>query len=175
MSKSIGNVFNPIPYLEKYSADPLRYFCLAKISPFTDGDFSLDKLTQTYNSDLANGLGNLVSRVATLCHMSSFEFIPDPPSQFRHQVKDNLENFRFDLALADIWQRISLVDKLIEKEKPWTLKGQPLKIILTTLVAHIRQIAFELQPFLPETAEKIDKHFYGPKITPIKPLFPRIS
>lgn len=174
MSKTIGNVYNPLPILEKLGADPLRYYCLAKINPFADGDFSEDKLFSAYNSDLANGLGNLVSRVATLCEKSGFDFIPDPPSQLRHQVKDNLDKFRFDLALADIWSRLSQADQLIEHEKPWQLQGDDLKRVLTTLVAYIRQISFELQPFLPETADKISAHFCGPKITKIQPLFPRL-
>jgi len=175
MSKTIGNVYNPIPILDKLGTDPLRYYCLAKINPFSDGDFSEDKLIAAYNSDLANGLGNLVSRVATLCAKSGIEFVPDPPSQLRHQVKHNLDQFRFDLALADIWSRISAADQLIEQEKPWQLSGDDLKRVLTTLVAHIRQIAFELQPFLPDTADKIAKHYHGPKIEKIEPLFPRLK
>ena len=66
MSKTLGNVYDPLPLLEKYGADPLRYYCLAKTPPFTDGDFSEEKFIEAYNSDLANGLGNLVARVAKL-------------------------------------------------------------------------------------------------------------
>ena len=67
MSKTVGNVLDPIPLIEKYGADALRYYLLAKISPFSDGDFSEEKFKEVYNADLANGLGNLVARVAKLC------------------------------------------------------------------------------------------------------------
>jgi methionyl-tRNA synthetase len=175
MSKTVGNVYNPVPILEKLGADPLRYYCLAKISPFSDGDFSQDKLISAYNSDLANGLGNLASRVATLCAKSGLDFIPDPASKLRQQVKEPLDNFRFDLALAAIWQKIGDVDAYIEQQKPWAQTGNELKATLTTCVAHIRQIAFELQPFLPDTAGKLLNHFHGPRIDKIQPLFPRID
>ena len=66
MSKTLGNVYDPVPLLEKYGADPLRYYFLAKTPPFTDGDFSEEKFVEAYNSDLANGLGNTVSRIVGL-------------------------------------------------------------------------------------------------------------
>ena len=175
MSKTVGNVYNPVPILDKLGADPLRYYCLAKISPFSDGDFSEAKLIAAYNSDLANGLGNLASRIAALVDHSGLEIKPDEHTKLRHQVKAHLDNFRFDLALGEIWQKIRQTDQLIEDKRPWELKGEELQPVLQTLVAHLRQIAFELTPFLPDTAAKLEAHFKGPKITKIAPLFPRLE
>lgn len=174
MSKSVGNVYDPMPILEKHGADPLRYYCLAKISPFADGDFSEEKFYQAYNSDLANSLGNTVSRVAKLCEKSGYEFALDQPPGLRSQVKDQLEAYRFDYALEEIWKTIKNVEQTIEKKQVWTLTGNELQVTLTELVAHLRQVGFELKPFLPQTAEKILKIFQGPRITAAEPLFPRV-
>lgn len=176
MSKTIGNVYDPIPLIEKYGADPLRYYCLAKMSPFLDGDFAEEKFVAAYNSDLANSLGNTIQRVAKLCERSSYEYQPDDPPGFRSQVKDRMNEGRFDLALEEIWKSIKMVEQKIDEAKPWTLEGSALKITLTELVAHLRQVGYELQPFLPETAEKIQLILKGPTITaPTTPLFPRIE
>lgn len=174
MSKSVGNVFDPIPLLEKHGADPLRYYLLAKNSPFADADFSEEKFYAAYNSDLANSLGNTVSRIAKLAERSGFDFAPDNSPGLRSQVTDKLNEYRFDLALEEIWKTIKNIEQTIEAKKVWTLTGQELKVTLTELVAHLRQVGYELQPFLPETADKILTIFRGPKITAQPPLFPRI-
>lgn len=184
MSKTIGNVFDPIPLLEKYGADPLRYFMLAKTPPFADGDFSEEKFIETYNSDLANGLGNLVARVAKLC-----EKLPNNPFGVgvykNHSFKDvdalyrpvanYLDEFRFNDALSEIWKSIKICDSDIEKTKAWTLEGEDLFMVLDVDVHRICHIAWALQPFMPETAQKILKQFGAEKITAEKPLFPRIK
>ena len=175
MSKSIGNVYDPVPLLKKQGTDPLRYFLLAKLSPFSDGDFSEKKFYSTYNSDLANGLGNAVARVAKLCEQSGFEYGSDNPAKFSSPVKKQLENYRFDLALAKIWKVLSLIDRRIERNQIWKLSGKKLQNILLELVSDLRQTSYDLQPFLPETAEKILKQFKGPKIASDEPLFLRLS
>jgi len=175
MSKTVGNVYDPLPLLKKHGADPLRYYLLSKLSPFSDGDFSEKKFYSAYNSDLANGLGNLVSRVAKLCETSGFEFETKIPEQLRAEVKKELDKFRFDRALEKIWKKISEIDRQIEKNRPWKLSGDKLKEVLSQLVDELRQIGFDLQPFLPEAAEKIFEQFKGPKIKAATPLFPRLS
>ena len=172
MSKTLGNVYDPIPLLEKYGADPLRYYCLARTPPFTDGDFSEEKFIEVYNADLANGLGNLVARIAKLAE-KVVQFDSFPVDRFTKD--ENLETFRFDEALRLIWERISNLDKQIEKDQPWKLEGEKLKIVLEVYVKEIRKISTGLQPFLPETAGKILKQFSGPKIKSGEPLFPRIK
>lgn len=173
MSKSIGNVVNPIDITSKYGTDALRYYCLAKISPFQDGDFSEEKLKEVYNSDLANGLGNLVARVARLAekhHLQPTEVIRD----LDEKVKHSLNEFKFNEALARIWQLISESDQEINRAKPWELEGEEAVKVLTDLCERIVIIAHNLQPFLPETAEKILTQFSG-EIKSSAPLFPRLS
>lgn len=172
MSKTLGNVFDPLPLVEKCGADALRYFCLAKISPFQDGDFSEDKFQEAYNADLANGLGNLVARVAKLCEQHGITGSNDL-NQWNKEVEKSLQQYKFNEALTIIWKEITEADKKVNQEKPWELSGEKAKRILEDLVKRIQQIAFNLQPFLPETADKILKQFSG-QIKSAPPLFPRI-
>lgn len=172
MSKTLGNVYNPIPFLDKYGADALRYFCLAKISPFQDGDFSEEKVLQAYNSDLANGIGNLVARVAKLCEKSGFE-ASEKILGFDPEVEKLLSEFKFNEALSWIWKIIQRADMRVNETQPWKLEGAELKEVLDELVSLILDVAYNLQPFLPETSEKILKQFEG-KVVSGSPLFPRI-
>lgn len=177
MSKTLGNVYDPIPLIEKYGADALRYYCLAKFSPFEDGDFSEEKFKETYNSDLANGLGNLVARVAKLCERLEMHFV-NPLTEFTGeefvQIKNALEKFQLDEAVKEIWRWISKADRRIEATQPWKLSGKELEDVLIPLAYEIQKIAVALQPFMPETAQRILKQFGSDTIKPELPLFPRI-
>ncbi len=180
MSKTVGNVLDPIPLIEKYGTDALRYYLLAKISPFSDGDFSEEKFKETYNADLANGLGNLVARTAKLCEINNVKgkkFNIDATSGFDESKKkffSDLEKYKFNDVLQGVFGRIKAANIKINEDEPWKLSLDKATIFLNVLVEEILYIAFILQPFLPETAEKIEKQFRGPKITSGKPLFPRI-
>ena len=176
ISKSLGNVINPINVAKKYGADTLRYYLLADVSPYSDGDYSQDKLENRYNADLANGLGNLVARVAKLCSQSQFDYPPvTTQPAFDSQIGQYLSEYRFDEALKYIWeQQIKSADQYISEQKPWEIKGKKLQVILNDLVNRIRKIAFNLQPFLPGTADKIQQQFQGPKIGVQPSLFPRL-
>lgn len=175
MSKTLGNVYDPIPLLKKHGTDPLRYFLLAKLSPFSDGDFSEEKFYETYNADLANGLGNLVARVTKLCELYGLTATKSDISQFHPFVQQSLDGYRFDYALQALWERISGLDKQIEVHELWKNTADKKKFtILVQIVEDLRQTAFDLQPLLPETAEKIREQFQGPKIKAGTPLFPRI-
>lgn len=172
MSKTVGNVYDPIPLLDKYGADPLRYYCLAKISPFEDGDFSEEKFFEAYNADLANGLGNLAARVAKLCEANNVQ-APPAPTKFDPKMETSLKEYRFHEALAHLWSEVAKADKYINKQQPWKLQGNTLEVVLVESVKRIQHIAFNLQPFLPEAAQKILKQFSG-AIKSQPPLFPRI-
>jgi len=171
ISKSLGNVVDPVSLSDKYGTDALRYFLLAKIHPFEDSDFSIEKFESAYNADLANGLGNLVARVAKLCETSGLKF--SHKSKYKNIYSKYLDRYRFDQAAEAIWGKIGKLDKYINDRKLWELSGEKLKTSLTFAVNEINQIATDLKPFLPETAEKIEKQFKVPKIKSDKPLFPR--
>lgn len=172
MSKTLGNVINPIELIEKYGADALRYYFLAKFSPYTDGDFSEEKLKDVYNGELANGLGNLVSRVAKLCERVKFKI--DGTTKFIPEVTDHLDNFRFDIAMEAIWQKIKDLDTKINKIEPWKLEGEALAEFLLEASFEITSIAYSLAPFMPDTSRKILDLFYSGEIKSSTPLFPRV-
>ena len=176
MSKTLGNVVDPNDFIKKYGADALRYYLLAKVSPFTDGDFSEEKLKDAYNADLANGLGNLIARVAKLCESNNFHSNDSNHWSINREISEALEEYKFNEALEKIWNEgIAPANRFVDENKPWELSGEKLKEVLNHLIKAVVQIAFNLKPFLPETAEKIEEQFKGPKIKSGAPLFPRIK
>jgi len=174
ISKSLGNTINPIEVAEKYGTDALRYYLLAKINPTEDSDFTFEKFEEVYNGELANGLGNLVSRVAKLCEKSELKFKPTK-IQKDEKIEKALKEYKFDVAIKLIWDEIAQTDHFINEEEPWKLTGDKSEAVLIHLVDHVRTISSNLEPFLPETAEKINKIFVGPIIKSAAPLFPRLN
>lgn len=173
MSKSLGNVIAPEELLKKFGVDGTRYLIASSFPYENDSNVSWEKFTQKYNADLANGLGNLVARVAKLCEKSEFSFQTEKKLNFDKKVSSSLDCLKVEEALACIWDKIHQADKIIDQTKPWEQKGKVLEKSLQPLVWTIREIAFNLKPFLPETAEKIQKQFAGPKIKSGPSLFPR--
>ncbi len=173
ISKSIGNVIRPSDWVKKYGADAVRYYLLRYTNITEDSDISEEKFLQAYNADLANGLGNLVARVAKLCERVTLK--PSPTPTFSEEYKKGFENFKFNEVLEIVWNEIKILDQQINTVEPWKITDQKkLTQVLQSAVDGILRISNELKPFLPETAEKIEKQFRGPKITSGKPLFPRI-
>lgn len=173
ISKSLGNVINPVVLAEKYGTDSVRYLLLSKIHPFEDSDFTIKKFEEAYSADLANGLGNLVARVAKLAERANYELrIKD--YAFYPETQKLLNTFRVDLALELIWEKIKKLDLDIDRVKPWQVEDGELKKFLDKIVPDIQLLAYNLSPFLPATATKIQKQFTG-KIKSATPLFPRIS
>lgn len=173
MSKTLGNVVDPLDIIEKYGTDALRYYLLSQIPSTGDGDFSEVRLKEVYNSDLANGLGNLVSRVAKLCEKSNF--LPNQTYKvWCADVEKALSEYKFNEALQAVWILIAGTDKKINEDEPWKLEGEALVSVLNDLVKRIQEVGYNLRPFLPETAEKILKQFSG-EIKSSEGLFPRIT
>src|SRR3989344_6824235 len=171
MSKTIGNVVDPFKIIEKYGREVVRYYLLREIPSDEDGDFSEEKLKERYNGDLANGLGNLVQRVATLIENNlDGKLIYDNKliepgiaqkiSDIVVRYKQNIESFRLHEALTNVWELISFANVYIDDKKPWAAIRHDEKeflIIMTNLTLTLHNIAFLLSPFLPETADKIAK------------------
>lgn len=173
MSKTIGNVIDPSKLIDQYGTDGLRYYLLAEIPSTSDGDFSERRLKEVYNADLANGLGNLVSRVARLFEKVEFEIDGIKPA-LSQDIAEFIEEFKFNEGLSIIWRKIASTNHEINQEEPWKLTEDALADALIDYVNSIIQIATDLRPFLPETSEKILKQFSG-KIKSSTPLFPRLS
>lgn len=174
MSKSLGNVIDPVDLINRYGADALRYYFLREIPPTEDGDFSEEKLKHIYNADLANGLGNLVSRVAKLCEKVSLKFPSNHKPELLKATEENLKEYRFNDALSSVWSNIKITDGIISDEEPWKITDNVLlKERLNSYVSSIIQVATDLQPFLPETSKKILNQFSG-EIKSSAPLFPRV-
>lgn len=173
MSKTIGNVISPDDLINKYGVDGARYVLLAAFPFGEDGDFGWDIMDKLYNADLANGLGNLVARVAKLCEKFSIE-VSYTSDKFYPEVEKLISEYKFNEALSYIFSQITEADKKINEDKPWALtEGNTANAVLSYLVRKILDITYNLQPFMPETAEKILKQF-SCEIKSAPPLFPRI-
>ncbi|MFZ2202263.1 MAG: methionine--tRNA ligase [Microgenomates group bacterium] len=174
MSKSLGNVIDPIEYIEKYGVEAVRYYILAKFSSFEDSDITREKFEEVYNADLANGIGNLAARVCSMAEQVGLsaepkEVVIDPV------VVEETKAWHFDQALAAIWQKIKDADALINERGVWKLTGEEKEKALIDLVNRLRQIGTDLQPFLPETAERILAMFAGGEIKRGENLFNRLE
>ncbi len=195
MSKTIGNVINPSELVNQYGLDPVRYFLLREIPSNEDGDFSYKNLENRYNTDLANGLGNLVQRVATLVatkmsgkgvYGADLEATEASLVQILDDTdyKKAFEQFRLHDATANVWEKIALANAYLNDRQPWKQEGEARYKTLITTVAMIAHIAWVLQPFMPTTAKKVAEVFGVPldaqladsqhiSVTLPEPLFPR--
>ncbi len=161
ISKSLGNVIDPIFLIDKYEIDPIRYAIIRDIPHGEDGDFSEKSLINRNNNELANDLGNLLSRTLTLIEKNFNSEIPESKSELTFDIEkiDKLmQNYELDKALAEIWKFVNKCNKYINDKKPWEIKDKKeLEKILYTLADSLRIISILLHPFIPETSEKINK------------------
>jgi methionyl-tRNA synthetase len=164
MSKSLGNVVDPVALAREWGADVLRYYLLAEIPSGQDGDYSPQRFAERYSSDLANGLGNLVSRVIAMAHKVSPDFTIeqlDPAAEqaaatMRAGVASHMAEYDFRRALAAIWELVTFANQYVDTQKPWELTEPAARAqTLGTLLELLRQLALALAPFLPTTAERI--------------------
>ena len=173
MSKSKGNVVDPIGLIDEFSADAIRYFLLREINLGQDGNFSRDALIQRINSDLANDLGNLLHR--TLNMIGKFQngvvLAPAAPSDIDKSLiadaeetlaffKENMEKMELSLTIKKVWAFISRANKYIDETTPWALakdetKKAELATVMYNLVESLRHISVMIAPFMPTTAGRI--------------------
>ena len=189
ISKSRGVVIDPLELVRKYGTDAIRYFLLREIRFGEDGDFSEDALIKRINDDLANDLGNLVYRTLTMIEKYFKGYVPRAEiidkkweqniDNFSREVDLHMSNLDFNLALDETWKLINLANKYIEDTKPWNLakedKTEELASFIRLLVDVLREIADQIYPFMPQTAESIIEQLGKDKIKKGKPLFPRID
>lgn len=178
MSKSLGNVIRPFELADKYGIDPVRYYLLREIPPFEDGDFSHTRMKEIYNSELANELGNLVSRITKISEQDNLQlnniYNQKLLKQELSQLKKFIDQFLFNEALFYIWKKIKRLNQKIDQETPWKKTKKQRKDFLLTALQELQIIAYLLSPFLPETAKKIHQSLLG-KVKKISPLFPRLK
>ena len=157
MSKSLGNVIDPIQLLEKYGTDAVRY-SLLRCSVFEDSDYSEEIVISRNNDELANKLGNLVARVSALAEKYGIEKTPETllKKLKLKQIEKHFENFETDKALGLIFAFVDECNSYIQDKKPWETHD---KKVLYELANSIKYLAVLLWPFIPETSEKIAKQF----------------
>ena len=186
MSKSIGNVVDPVEILDNFGPEALRYFFLRHIPTQDDGDFSWDRFEASYNGELGNDLGNLVQRVAAMANRYQAGVLGDlPPS--RHDMgpyRAAIESLEFNRALDEVWVIVRALNQYIDRVKPWEVAKRRESDIeaeahLVEILAHaagtLLQVADLLLPFLPTTARSI-KNIFASGVVPadVQPLFPKI-
>lgn len=181
ISKSLGNVIDPIEVVDNYGVDAFRYYFLRHIPTQDDGDFTWEKFETAYNNELANELGNLVQRIASMTKRYQEGVIGDVP-RAKHDAgafHDEMHALQFDRALDYIWLKVRELNIYLEEVKPWQIakKGDAdhLQEVLAHGVTTLRQIAQLLWPFLPQTSEAILNLFKDDMIQDYKGvLFPKI-
>lgn len=184
MSKSIGNVVDPIALVEKYGKDPVRYFLMREIPFNRDGDFSDARFHEVYQSELANGIGNLLSRVTNMVE-KYFDGNLEPyvgvvPSSYIQTYRQQMESFQFHRAIETIVRYISELNTFIDEQKPWSLakdesNTEKLRELLVDWLGNLATIADVLLPIMPDTAKSISDTLFADKIVKAKPLFPRLE
>lgn len=159
MSKTLGNVIDPIALAEKYGPEAVRYYLLRHVSPFSDGDMTEAGFHETYTGNLANGIGNLVARVMKLAEDNLAAPITEPErTQGAEEVATEMAKYSFNTALDLIFSLVSFADQRMAKEMPYkVVKTDPEqgRTMIAGLVAELWNIGTLLAPFMPETSAKI--------------------
>ncbi|MGC8867704.1 MAG: class I tRNA ligase family protein, partial [Elusimicrobiales bacterium] len=175
MSKSRGNIINPLDIVKEYSSDVFRYFILREVPFGQDGDFSSQALKNRYNSELCNGLGNLFSRVMSMVMKYCNNLIAEKPLSlvFFDELMNidriyerEMEEFNFSSALEAVMKAVYYMNKEIDEKKPWEIAKndmENLKRFLNDMLWGLRMIAKWIYPFMPQTSLKITMHLADDK------------
>jgi methionyl-tRNA synthetase len=186
MSKSLGNVVDPMEIIQNYGVDAFRYYFSRHIPTLDDGDFTWEKFENSYNNELGNELGNLVQRVSSMVNRYQDGVIGDLPKP-EHDARlyhEAMQRLKFDRALEEVWGSVRSLNVYLENVKPWEIAkkkdtdpeaAEHLSEVLAYAAASLEQIAELLLPFMPTTAEAIQKIFSGGVVTPFQGvLFPKV-
>jgi len=204
MSKSLGNVLDPFAVIERFGSDALRFYLLREVPFGQDGSVSTASFEQRYESELANDLGNLASRLIAMIGryrdgvLARGEVDPALAADFAglpERVGECLDRAELTLALDEIWQRVRRLNRYVEEQAPWQLAKDPaqatdLDRVLRTLAEGLRSVTVLLWPYLPATATRLLEALGAPdlsleraalgagrieRVAPIEPLFPKDS
>ncbi len=186
MSKSVGNVVDPVEILDHFGPEAFRYFFLRHVPTLDDGDFTWERFEAAYNGELGNDLGNLVQRVAAMTMRYQAGVLSDIPPN-RHDMgpyRAALETFEFNRALDEVWGIVRALNQYLDRVKPWEVaKNRQTDVeaeahlaeILSHAAGTLLQVAELLLPFLPSTARAIQTIFASGVIpADVRPLFPKI-
>jgi len=175
MSKSLGNGIDPVEILDAYGTDVLRYYVARELHPFEDTPMTMEMVKEAYNANLANGLGNLVSRIMKMAETNLSTPVTITEKNIPSEFIDLLEKFEIQKATDLIWQKIAEADRYIQETTPFKLikidKEKGIEII-KDLVMHLYVISQMLGPIMPETSERIENLIKSNK-SPENPLFLR--
>lgn len=178
MSKSLGNVIDPKSLVAEYGVDAVRYYLLREMPYGTDGDYSKARMEERY-AELANGLGNLMGRVAAMANKyfdGQVDNVPYVPQELYVQLDEALKVYDFKAYIDGVWRVVTEANEKIQREEPFKVaKTDPAaaKKSLSELAGMIRFIGQALLPVIPTTAEEILKRYTGEKLIHGEPLFPR--
>lgn len=176
MSKSLGNGVDPSVIVKEYGSDALRYFLLREISSFEDSPFTIERFKDAYNSGLANGLGNLTSRILTMSS-SYMVKLSDEELDIKYfsEPKEDFENFDINKFINWIWECLGALDKYIQTNEPFKkikINKEEAEKDVHYLLLHLYKASLAIEPMLPETSQKIQELIKQNK-KPDQPLFLR--
>lgn len=175
MSKSLGNVIDPYDLVNEYGKDAVRYYLVREISPFEDGDMTMERFKEAYNAGLANGLGNLASRILTLSE-KYLDTCPEiPEGDDFSEYFDFFEKFEIQKAADYVWNEIGDLDRFIQSTEPFKVvkvDEEHGKKLISDMVVRLYRIVRMLNPIMPETSDILKKLIKENK-KPEKPLFLR--
>lgn len=175
MSKSLGNVIDPYLLIDEYGKDAVRYYLAREISQFEDGDLTLERFKESYNANLANGIGNLASRIMKMAETNLESPVEIPEWDDMSKYFDLLNNFEIAKAADYVWAEIGEMDKFIQENQPFKLVKTDVeagKKMISDLVVRLYSVARMLNPIMPETSTKI-KALIKINKSPVEPLFLR--